>query len=290
MKKLLLLPLMLLSLVSCNDDEPQAFGPNQTIVGFSKTKDEKTFLTDQATGVVQYPINLIGFADETLPGDVIVNWSVNTDLSTATEGVEFEVNGSQTVTIPAGSTGSFLNFDVYPMTMNPTDPKIVVIDLTTVPSNNAIIGEQYKRVFIKLQGICNSQLQGNYLNSTFRLSNGATYVFTDEVWTKDDGTDATYTANHVGQYYGSTQAPGSAGTAALAPPVALFHFTNICDKISVTQPQNLADAYTNIVTQSPAQYDASTIDPDTGVVTIQYSIWFTNNTIERKFIGTYTPQ
>lgn len=294
MKKLLLLPLMLLSLVSCNDDEPQVFGPNQTIVGFAKSSDSKPFLNDQPTGTLQVPVNLIGFANETLPGDVVVNWSVNVDESTAVEGVEFDIAGSQSTSIAAGNSVGFINFDIYPTTLNPDTPKTIVIDLVSVPSNNAIIGAQYSKMTVTLQGICNSQLQGNYTNATLRINNATTYTWTDEVWTKDAGTDATYTANHVGQYYGASQTAATvtgAGSASaqLAPPVALFHFTDICDKIQVPQ-HNLADAYSNIVTQSPAQFDASTVDPDTGVVTIQYSIWFTNNTIERKFIGTYTPQ
>ena len=288
MKKLLLLTVLSLGFLSCNDDEPQAFGPNQTIVGFADDASTSSYLTDVTSEALNVPISLIGFANETLPGEVVVSWSIDPS-STAVSGVEYTITGSQTAVISAGNTTGTANFVVYPTTLNPATPKTIVINLTTVVSNNAIVGEQYKQVVVTLQGVCNSQLQGNYTNSTFRPSNGATYTFADEVWTKNGGTIADYTANHVGQYFGATQGAGSAGTAQLAPAVALFFFSDVCDQIKVNQ-HNLADAYTNIVTQSATQFGNSFADPDTGVVTIHYSVWFTNNTVERQFIGTYTPQ
>lgn len=288
MKKLLLLTVLSLGFISCNDDEPQAFGPNQTIVGFADDASTSSYLTDVTSEALNVPISLIGFANETLPGEVVVSWSIDPS-STAVAGVEYVISGSQTAVISAGNTTGTANFTVYPTTLNPTTPKTIVINLTTVVSNNAIVGDQYKQIVVTLQGVCNSQLQGNYTNSTFRPSNGNTYTFADEVWTKNGGTIADYTANHVGQYFGATQTAGSAGTAQLAPAVALFFFSDVCDQIKVNQ-HNLADAYTNIVTQSATQFGNSFADPDTGVVTIHYSVWFTNNTVERQFIGTYTPQ
>ena len=55
-------------------------------------------------GLILVPVNLIGFANETLPGDVVVNWSVNVDESTAVEGVEFDIAGSQSTSIAAGNS------------------------------------------------------------------------------------------------------------------------------------------------------------------------------------------
>lgn len=293
MRKLLLLAIVSLGLFSCNDEEPQTFGPNQTIVGFAKKSVSNSYLTDVVNTPLNVPINLIGFANETLPGEVVVNWSVDPS-STAVSGVEYTISGTQSATISAGNTVGFADFVVYPTTLDPDAPKTIVINLTTVASSNAIVGEQYKQIVVTLQGVCNSQLQGNYTNSTLRLNNATTYTWTDEVITKDLGTVSDYTGSHVGQYYGTSQTAATvvgAGSASaqLAGPIAVFHFTDICDQIQVNQ-HNLIDLYSNIVTQSGTQFANSFKDPDTGIITIQYSIWFTNNTVERKFVGTYTPQ
>ncbi len=64
MKKLLLLTVLSLGFLSCNDDEPQAFGPNQTIVGFAEGKSTKPYLTDVPSASLNVPISLIGFANE----------------------------------------------------------------------------------------------------------------------------------------------------------------------------------------------------------------------------------
>lgn len=293
MKKLLLIPILSLLLVSCNDDDPQVFGPTQNIVGFDTEKTSRSFLTDQTSGTISIPVDLIAFPNDVLPdSDISMTYTIES-TSTATAGVEYLTPANNQVSITAGNTVGYINLDVVPTTFDPFAPKTVVLKLSTVSSSNAIIGEQYKMIEVTLQGVCNSQLQGSYTNATFRFSNNTTYTWTDEVITKDEGTDATYTGNHVGQYYGASQVPATvtgtgAASAQLAPPVALFHFSDICDNIKVYQ-HNLADAYTNIVTQSDAQYALSTADDDTGVIVIEYSIWFTNNTIERKFRGTYTP-
>ena len=295
MKKLLLLTVLSLGFISCNEDEPQAFGPNQTIVGFSQKSVSKPYLTDIANAPLNVPISLIGFANEALPGEVVVSWSVDPS-STAVAGVEYSISGSQTAVISAGNTTGTANFTIFPTTLDPDTPKTIVINLTSVNSNNAIVGEQYKKIVVTLQGVCNSQLQGAYTNQTLRFNNATTYTWNDEVFERVAGSASDYTGNHVGQYFGATQTPATvtgAGSASaqLAVPTAYLAFTDICDKIQVSQ-HNLGTGttYSNIVTQGAAQFANSFVDPDTGVVVIEYSIWFTNNTVERKFKGTYTPQ
>lgn len=291
MKKLLLLTVLSLGFLSCNDDEPQAFGPNQTIVGFAEGKSTKPYLTDVPSASLNVPISLIGFANEALPaGEVVVNWSIDPS-STAIDGVEYTIDGPQVTSISAGNTTGTANFLVYPTTFDSTAPKTIVINLTTVVSNNAIIGEQFKKIVVTLQGVCNSQLQGNYSNYTTIPAFGNIYTFPDEVWIKREGTVSDYYGNHVGRFYGTAQVAGGPGQTQLAVPIAYLAFTDVCDKIKLNQ-QFLADnpGYSNIVTQDATQYAASFVDPDTGIVTIHYSVWFSNNTVERKHVGVYTPQ
>lgn len=290
MRKLLLLTVLSLGFLSCNDDEPQAFGPNQTIVGFAEDESTKPYLTDVPSASLNVPINLIGFANETLPGEVVVSWSIDPS-STAVDGVEYTISGSQNTVISAQNTVGYADFVVYPTTFNSTDPKTIVINLNTVVSNNAIIGDQFKQIVVTLQGVCNSQLQGNYSNYTTIPAFGNVYTFADEVWIKREGTVSDYYGNHVGRFYGTAQVAGGPGQTQLAVPTAYLAFTDVCDRIKLNQ-QFLADnpGYSNIVTQDATQYAASFVDTDTGIVTIHYSVWFSNNTVERKHVGVYTPQ
>ena len=134
---------------------------------------------------------------------------------------------------------------------------------------------------------CVSLLAGNYRTSTYRPSNGNTYTFALEVL--DQVADGQYNTTYAGQYYGAGQTPGSGGTALLAATTdAGFTFTDICNNLQV-ETQNLGSAYINEIRQTPAQRALSMRDPATGILKIYYSVWFTNNTVEREYVTTMTP-
>jgi hypothetical protein len=139
---------------------------------------------------------------------------------------------------------------------------------------------------------CESFLAGSYSTSTLRVDTGVVYTHALENFTLF-GNSVTYRNDYIGAYHSAGQTPGlntatGAATIELAGTSAGFTFSEICGKIKV-ETQNLASVYSNEVRQSQAQFDASTVNPNTGVVTIYYSIWFTGNTVEREFISTYTP-
>lgn len=139
----------------------------------------------------------------------------------------------------------------------------------------------------KVNVACVSELAGNYSTSTLRVGTGATYTFAVE--TLDQVGDGQYNTTYVGQYYGAGQVPGSAGTVVLAgTPDAGFTFTDICNNLQL-DTQNLGTFYSNEVRQSAAQRALSLRNPDTGVLTFYYSIFFTGNTVEREFVTTMTP-
>ncbi|HRN98161.1 MAG TPA: hypothetical protein PLA69_02420, partial [Flavobacterium sp.] len=71
-------------------------------------------------------------------------------------------------------------------------------------------------------------------------------------------------------------------------PSAGYYLTDICGKLQVPT-QNLAQAYSNEVRQNATQFANSTVNEETGQITIHYSIFFTNNTVERPFFSVYTP-
>ncbi len=139
---------------------------------------------------------------------------------------------------------------------------------------------------------CESFLSGSYSTSTLRVNNGVIYTHALENFTLVGNGAVTYRNDYIGAYHSAGQTPGTSSlggpTVELQGTSAGFAFSEICGKIKV-ETQNLASTYSNEVRQSQAQFDASTVNPNTGVVTIYYSIMFTTNTIEREFISTYTP-
>lgn len=291
MKKLILLSAVFsLFFIGCSDDdEVGTFGPNSTIVGFQDSILSRTYITDFEDSDLNVPVGLISFENETFPSEVTLQWSID-PTSTATAGVEYDMPSSTTVVLPSGSSVVYIPFNVHPNTFDPSNPKDIVINLTTATGAGAIIGEQFKKVRVTLVGVCSSELEGNYSTSTFRPDNNATYTFANEVITKTaDPTGSEYKTTYVGQYYAGPQAPGSANTVVLGPATSAgYTFTDICGNLKMST-QNLASIYSNEVRQSAAQFANSFENPVTGVLVIRYSIFFTNNTVERPFISTYTP-
>lgn len=136
---------------------------------------------------------------------------------------------------------------------------------------------------------CGSFLEATYSNVTTRADNPAlVYTFANDVVSKIG--DGKYLTSYIGPYYCPGQAAGSANTIQLpAGTRAGYEFSDVCGDLSM-ETQNLANAFSNEVRQSAAQRALSHADPVTGVITIHYSIMFTNNTVERPYITTLTPQ
>jgi hypothetical protein len=289
MKKLILLTAALSTFfVGCSDDEEVGtFGPNQTIAGFAEATMSKSFFTNVTSDVLNVPVSLIAFPNESLASNITVEYTVDPS-STATAGVEYTANTSNTATIAAGSTVGFISFNVNPTTFDAFDPKTIVLNITSVPSGNAILGAQYKKIVVTLQGVCVSEIAGDYSNSTVRVDNGAVFTFAQDRFTPT-GVASQYLSRYIGPYYSPGQTPGSPNTIGLpAGTNAGYVFTDICDSMKL-ETQNLAAAFTNLVRQSPLQFSNSVRNPSTGVVVIHYSIFFSNDTVERRFVSTYTP-
>lgn len=285
MKKLLLLPIFLVTLFSCNSDDPLATGPNQTIVGFSSDEYTQIFSTELATSTLKVPINLIGYANEEYPSDVVVTYAIK-DESTAVDGVEYTAPAVLTGTLESGSSADYIEIPVMPDTFDPENPKVLVLELLSVTSGNSIIGANNKEVVVTLQGSCPSALQGLYSTTTTRLATGATYSFPSEKLAKTDIFGTEYTSEYVGPYYGNTQTPGINTAVLPAAAFAGYTFNEVCGKIKVGT-QNLGGVYSNLVTQSSSQYDLSTVDIDTGIITVYYTITFAAG--NRDYRSVYTP-
>lgn len=279
--------------MSCDDDEVGTFGPNETIVGFTANY-APTFAIDQPTATLNVPVNLVSYENETFPGDVTVQVAVD-EASTAQVGVDYAGLTTTSVTVPSGSTVAFIPVTVYPEALDPDAPTKLILNMTAVTTDNAIIGQQYSRVEITLQGVCVSFLSGNYSNVTTNPANGYEYHYNNEAISLYEG-ETTYITQYIGAYHGTAFPAGTVfsggapvgSSVALAVPSAGYYFTDICGKLQVPT-QNLAQAYSNEVRQNATQFANSTVNEETGQITIHYSIFFTNNTVERPFFSVYTP-
>jgi hypothetical protein len=293
MKKVILLfSAVALLFVGCSEgEEVGTFGATDTIVGFSAKEYSVNFGTNLESSTLKVPVNLISYANEQFPNDVTMVWSVDA-TSTAVAGVDYALPASTSVTITNGTTTDNFEVTVYPIVFDPNAPKKLVLNMTTVSTDNAVIGDQYKQVTITLQGVCVSFLEGDYSTSTLRVNNGTIYTHALESFVYTDAAAGEYRNDYIGAYHSAGQTPGTSSlggpTVELQGTSAGFAFADICGKLRVPT-QNLASVYSNEVRQTEAQFQASNVNPETGVVTIYYSIWFTGNTVEREFISTYTP-
>lgn len=322
MKKFLLTLLSAAAIISCDDKEATSLGPNNTIVGFPVTSNLNSFLNDIPDAEVNIVASLMSYENETLPSqDITLTWSIvdpadyldpadfadqaayDAELATfATSGNEFEApaGGSGTAVIVAGQTMAALPaITVHPVNFpDPDAPKKFVIRL--MEATNAVVGNQYKDVVVILQGICASDLAGNYDLVCTRLDTGTIYNMPGEVFEADPSVYARYSGNSIGPYNDR----GAVSAGAQIAGVGLV-FDEICGKIALWQdpdwtfeaqtgvPDGTAQflgPYYNAVYQDPTsnQFNNSTVDPVTGVVTIEYNIWFSAGT--RPYRGVYTPQ
>lgn len=237
MKKLLALVFMSAAFVACDDDgirKEHQLDSGPKIVGFGSSFETVQYFEDLGTIQREFPVSLIGSGNgQTLSSDVVVNYEIDLDNSTATEGVEFDfIDSSGQMTISAGST-----FGSFPLLVNtgqldPLQKTELVVNLTTA-NNNTVVGEQYKRLRIVFVG-CKSNI------ATDSSPVGSFYC----VVTRDDGAfvnrpTETVQLVDVNTFKTTTTGTWAAGTIA---PDQGYNFLDICGDITVPQ-QGLCQGY-----------------------------------------------
>lgn len=164
MKKYLILSILALGVLSCDNDvlssDDRASGPK--IVGFENATESIAYFSDQ--GVVQrlLPVSLIGLGDGTLPSsDLNLQYEVDLVNSTATEGVEFDfVDGSGIVTIPAGSSFGTIALDVNTGSFSATEKTDLVLKL--IPGSGVTVSESQKQIVVSFIGCQSPIVPGSY--------------------------------------------------------------------------------------------------------------------------------
>lgn len=213
MKKILsVLSIAFLALtsVSCvvDDEAPKKeFTETPYAVGFkSSTKALNVLLTGDVVNHME-PVDLIAGMDNTRSNPAItVDFEIDPS-STATEGVEYTLTGSQ-VTIEAGKDFGTIPIDINSANIVVGSPKTIVINLLS--TSTGIIPARNQKITITLIGICFSDLAGVYDNPD---------VPTDQ---------ATITSIGAGTYSCSGLPFLSSGGS----PVP-FEFSDICGEITI---------------------------------------------------------
>ena len=293
-KNLACLFIATLAIVSCDsvgDDDELNYGAGPYVAQFSTAAKTGFFLKDD-NEVFNFniPLELVGGNGLAVDSDLNLTFEVNTDLSTAIEGTHFTfATSATTAVIPAGNKFASIKINVDSATLDDQNPPVLVLDLLAASADgeNVVVSGNKSRITITLQGTCTSDLAGNYSVSTTRLSNGASYTRTDEFI--DEIGVGTYNTTTVGNFKAVADLTLT-GTWNDLPAAADagYDFKDVCGRIRVEE-QNLGHAYLNLIKQTAAQYALSTVNEATGVITIEYSIFVTNNTVERPYRSVYTP-
>ena len=279
-------------LVSCNDDDSTTLdGGSSVIVGFTKDVQNGTFVTDGTDKDLTVPVQILG-GHNGLPSssDITISYSLDTANSTAVEGFEFDfVNATGSVVLPSDNFSTSIGLVVHTANLVVDDNKKIVLNLTAVNDDNiAVIGFNQRTIEINLFASCYSNLAGSYTNVTTRLDPaGGPYTWTTE--TIFQVSEGVYRTTNVGQYYANGGPVGTGATANLplaTHPDGGYTFTDICGNL-IMENQNLGNVYTNLVSQSAAQKLVSSVDPITGVITIEYTINFASG--DRTWRSVYTP-
>ncbi|WP_177729903.1 hypothetical protein [Flavobacterium inviolabile] len=169
MKKIKLLFLLITATaatVSCDlGDEAPSYGDSRAIVGFPRTTQSASIVTDGTDKTINAAIELIG-GNNGLPvdQDVAVTYEVDA-ASTATEGVQFNFpTANRTVIIPAGSKTVLVPITVHSGAIVVGSNKNIVLKITGASSASAtVVGSNFSKVRITLVGQCFSNLAGNYV-------------------------------------------------------------------------------------------------------------------------------
>lgn len=294
-KNLACLFIATLAIVSCDsvgDDNELNYGTGPYVAQFSTAAKTGFFLKDD-NEVFNFdiPLELVGGNGLAVNSDLNLTFEVNTDLSTAIEGNHFTFATSATnAVIPAGNKFSSIKINVDSATLDDQNPPVLVLDLlaATADGETVVVSGNKYRITITLQGTCTSDLAGNYSVSTTRLTPaGGPYTRTDEFI--DEIGVGTYNTTTVGNYKAVADLTLTGTWNNLDPslPDVGYDFKEVCGRIRVEE-QKLAHAYPNLVKQTDAQYALSSVNEATGVLTIEYSIFFTNNTVERPYRSVYT--
>lgn len=279
MKKLIMLMFVAAAAISCSDDDlkPEGDFTGNKIVGFGKSFESVAFFEDEGVVAKEFAVNLIGLGNGQVSNeDIVVNYTIDTENSTAVEGTEFNfTDTSGQIIIPAGTTFGMFPLNVNTGNLNAVAKTQLVLKLTDA-SGNAVIGAQYDTLKIVFVG-CKSQIATaagtGYTLMVTNTTSGAVRNFPGVEIVKLTGTN-TFLTTTTGTWL----------IGQLASPTQGYDFIDICGEITVPE-QQLGHFYSNKVRGYSADgVDGKVVDADHFYV--KYEITFAAG--NQKYLAEYT--
>ncbi len=282
-KRLFLLVVLPLLSVSCIVDDVTETGleTNPYIVGFSRPLAAVSYFEDEGVVLENYKINVLGGNGGTVPSqDITISYSVDTENSTAVEGLEFDfVSSTGTVVIPAGSTFTDFPLNINTGGFDPDVRTILRIVLTATTDDGSVVSAIHDTLDITFVGCQSDVYLYEYNVVTTRLDNNQTL---------DRGTEVIY--------FESINNFRTATTATLGPngqpeDTRGFDFTVLCGVIVIPSQGLFQGAFASnelVGIDAPEDdEDGNTVDED-GNFTLYYSANYGGATGVLNFRGVYT--
>ncbi|HET8886495.1 MAG TPA: hypothetical protein VFM70_09125 [Salinimicrobium sp.] len=281
MKKLkLIFPALILAVfaTSCMvEDETVEYDQSPYVVGFKNAVAAESYFVDEGAVLKNYAVDILGGDDGTPAEEDITVTYVIDPASTATEGQEFNfVDNSGTLTIPAGATFANFPLEINTGNLDPNVPTELILNLTSTSSDNAVISALNDQLSITFVG-CQSQVdEFTYDIATTRLSdNGLMAVSTETITMTTVNNFFTMSTGPYGPIAGNYAGGNIAAENG-------FHFVDICGEITINSQGLANNSYSNQV------FGSGSVDPDTGVITLTYTITYGSG--NQLFQTVYTPQ
>ncbi len=274
LNKLLAMLLVSLVSVSClvDDENDNGFQSSVYTVGFAQKTATNSYFADEGVVTKEYPIKILGGQSGALPSsDIAINFAVNTALSTATEGVEFDLPLPGTITLNRGSEFVPFPIDINTGNFDADAPTSVFIDLTSQQAGSEV-SQLNKTIEIKFVG-CLSTINDHSYQVTYDYTNLNGVTTTDN----DAGVQ-----NFIPHVEGGSVVPNTFdtqstppwGPGALAPGADAYIFSVVCGDVFI-ETQNLGGYWGNTVESRTGESNpAGYVDETTGDVFISYNVCF----------------
>ncbi len=280
-KYILIFILGLVSANSCLVDDTTKYdlnddGPN--LAGFELNRTMVSGIADGTEYDFNMKVKIAGPTKTDLVSDITLTIGVDeaamtaaaaadTTLTPAVEGVHYRIDDPTAVLTAYNDYLGLINITMLTQGLATPLPKTPFLVLETISATgDSKVTNNGKSLEITMNFACFSEFQGTY-NVTTTSSSGVIRSWTETI-TKIG------TEQYLTQRVGTWDPP-------LNPNYG-FIFNNACNVLSVPS-QDLADMYSNEVWGHKPGY----ADPETGVLTIYYTIWFAAGNSE--YTAVYIP-
>ncbi len=248
--------------------DQNALGPN--FAGFENPTKEYAAVADGNEYPFTVKVKVDGPTAKDLTADIEMTVEVDT-TSTAIEGTHFRIDNP---TVILKKSDNYLGLlDITMLTEGIITPlaesPYIILNVKSASGDGNVIANG-KKIKIVLNYACFSDLAGFY----------------NVVVTREDGSVGDPAVDEIVQIgVGQYKTIATVGLWGVLNPEFGLIFSDVCGKITVPK-HDLADMYSN---QIYGQLDAGNVDPETGVITINYIIEFDGGATQVGYSAVYTP-